>query len=60
MTSAIATINECNDLILSLGGVTVLDSADVTAKVARTIKSALKKRGIAYSVASTIEKLLDM
>lgn len=60
MSSAIATINECNDLILSLGGVTVLDDKDITSKVARTIKSALKRRGVAYSVASTIEKLLDM
>jgi len=60
LTSATNTINECNDLILSLGGVTVLDDNDITAKVARTIKSALKRRGVAYSVASTIEKLLEM
>lgn len=59
LESATATINECNDLILSLGGVAVLDSSDITSKVARTIKSALKRRGIAYSVASTIEKLLE-
>jgi len=60
LASATATINDCNDLILSLGGVTVLNDKDITAKVARTIKSALKRRGVAYSVASTIEKLLDM
>lgn len=60
LSSATITINECNDLILSLGGVTVLDDKDITSKVARTIKSALKRRGVAYSVASTIEKLLDM
>ena len=60
LESATATINECNDLILSLGGVTVLDDKDITSKVARTIKSALKRRGVAYSVASTVEKLLDM
>jgi hypothetical protein len=60
LASATATINECNDLILSLGGVTVLDDKDITSKVARTIKSALKRRGVAYSVASTIEKLLEM
>lgn len=60
LDSATNTINECNDLILSLGGVTILDDNDITSKVARTIKSALKRRGIAYSVASTIEKLLDM
>lgn len=53
-------INECNDLILSLGGVCILDDATVTSKVARTIKAALKERARAYSVASTIEKLLDM
>jgi len=60
LASATATINECNDLILSLGGVTVLNDNDITSKVARTIKSALKRRGVAYSVASTIEKLLDL
>lgn len=60
LDSATNTINECNDLILSLGGVTVLDDNAITAKVARTIKTALKRRGCAYSVASTIEKLLDM
>ena len=60
LATATATINECNDLILSLGGVTVLNDKDITSKVARTIKSALKRRGVAYSVASTIEKLLDM
>ena len=60
LASATATINECNDIILSLGGVTVLDCADITSKVARTIKSALKRRGVAYSVASTVEKLLEM
>ena len=60
LASAVATINECNDLILSLGGATVLERTDVTAKVARTIKNALKRRGVAYSVASTIEKLLEM
>ena len=60
LATATNTINECNDLILSLGGVTVLDDKDITSKVARTIKSALKRRGVAYSVASTIEKLLDM
>ena len=60
LASATSTINECNDLILSLGGVTVLDEKDITSKVARTIKSALKRRGVAYSVASTVEKLLDM
>jgi hypothetical protein len=59
LASAVATINECNDLILSLGGATVLERTDVTAKVARTIKNALKRRGVAYSVASTIEKLLE-
>jgi hypothetical protein len=60
LATATDTINECNDLILSLGGVTILDNNDITSKVARTIKSALKRRGVAYSVASTIEKLLDM
>lgn len=60
LASATATINECNNLILALGGVTVLNDKDITSKVARTIKSALKRRGVAYSVASTIEKLLDM
>ena len=60
LASATSTINECNDLILSLGGVTVLNDNDITSKVARTIKSALKRRGVAYSVASTIEKLLDL
>lgn len=60
LATATAKINECNDLILSLGGVTVLNDNDITSKVARTIKSALKRRGVAYSVASTIEKLLDM
>lgn len=60
LATATTTINECNDLILSLGGVTVLDDKDITSKVARTIKSALKRRGVAYSVASTIEKLLEM
>ena len=59
LASAVATINESNDIILSLGGVTVLDSKDITSKVARTIKNALKRRGVAYSVASTIEKLLE-
>lgn len=60
LATATTTINECNDIILSLGGVTVLDDKDITSKIARTIKSALKRRGVAYSVASTIEKLLDM
>lgn len=60
LASATNTINECNDLILSLGGVTVLESDNVTSKAARGIKSALKRRAVAYSVASTIEKLLDL
>lgn len=59
LASAIEKINSYNDLILSLGGVSVLDSTDITAKVARTIKSALKGRAVAYSVCDTIEKLLD-
>ena len=59
LASAVATINECNDLILSLGGVGMLDSAIVTSKVARSIKSALKNRAVAYSVCDTIEKLLS-
>lgn len=57
---AVETINTCNDLILSFGGVTIIDSVDITAKSARQIKSALKKRGLAYSVIATCEKLLDM
>lgn len=59
LASAIEKINSCNDLILSLGGVGMLDSETVTSKIARGIKSALKARGVAYSVADTIEKLLD-
>lgn len=60
LAAATATINECNDIILSFGGVTVLESEAVTSKAARGIKSALKRRAVAYSVASTIDKLLDL
>lgn len=59
LASAIEKINSCNDLILSLGGVGMLDSETVTSKVARSIKSALKNRAVAYSVCDTIEKLLE-
>lgn len=60
LEKAVARINGANDLILSLGGVTVLDTDTCTAKAARTIKGALKERARAYSVASTIDKLLQM
>lgn len=60
LEKAVARINENNDMILSLGGVTVLDSETITSKVARTIKAALRDRSAAYSVASTLEKLLQM
>jgi len=60
LEKAVARINGANDLILSLGGVTVLDTDNCPAKIARTIKSALKERSRAYSVASTIDKLLQM
>lgn len=60
LEKAVARINGANDLILSLGGVTVLDSETITSKVARAIKGALKERSRAYSVACTIDKLLQM
>ena len=59
LASAIEKINTYNDLILSLGGVGMLDSVTVTSKVARSIKSALKGRADAYAVCDTIEKLLE-
>lgn len=60
LEKAVSRINGANDLILSLGGVTVLDSDNCTAKTARAIKGALKERSRAYSVACTIDKLLQM
>lgn len=60
LEKAVLRINGANDLILSLGGVTVLEADNCTAKTARAIKSALKERSRAYSVASTIDKLLQM
>lgn len=60
LEKAVARINGANDLILSLGGVTVLDTDNCPAKTARAIKGALKERSRAYSVASTIDKLLQM
>ena len=58
--SAIATINECNDLILSLGGASLLDVAGTPSKVCKAIKRALRDRSRAYSVVSTCDTLLAL
>ena len=58
--SAINTINECNDLILLLGGASLLDVVGTPAKVCKAIKRALRDRSRAYSVVSTCDSLLAL
>ena len=60
IAAALLNVNKCNDLILSLGGATVLESPSCSAKVARTIKAALRDRSRSYSVIDTCEKVLAL
>ena len=60
IAAALLNVNKCNDLILSLGGATVLESPSCSAKVARTIKAALRDRSRSYSVIDTCEKVLTL